>query len=59
MKVVVLLAKNVLALLTTMASLTAIDVAIQRKMRERGVLRKGEIIILVISNEDWMILLEL
>lgn len=59
MKVVVLLVKNVLAPWTTMASPTAIDDAIQRKMRARGVVIKRERITLVISNEDWMILLEL
>ena len=57
MKVVVLLAKNVLAPLTK-ASPTAIDVATQWKMRARGVVRKGERVTLVISNKDWMILLE-
>ena len=57
MKVVVLLAKNVSAPLT-MASSTAIDVATQRKMGARGVVRKGERVTLVISNKDWMILLE-
>ena len=59
MNVVVLLAKNVMAPWTTMVSHTAIDVATQRKMLARGVVIKRERITLVISNEDWMILLEL
>ena len=42
-----------------MVSHTAIDVATQRKMLARGVVIKRERITLVISNEDWMILLEL
>ena len=52
MKVAVLLAKNVLALLTTMASASVIDGAIQRKMRAQGVVKTGKGITLAISNED-------
>ena len=48
MKVAVLLAKNILASLPTMASASAIDGAIQRKMRGKGVLG----ITLVILNES-------
>ena len=48
MKVAVLLAKNVLASLPTMASASATDGAIQRKMRGKGVLG----ITLVILNES-------
>ena len=52
MKVDVPLAKNVLALLATIASTFAIDDAIQRKMRGRGAVKAGKRINLVISNED-------
>ena len=48
MKVAVPLAKNVLALLAIMASASAIDGTIQRKMRGKGVVR----ITLVILNES-------
>ena len=44
MRVAVLLAKNVLALLATMASASPIDGAIQRKMLEKGeISRKGAV----------------
>ena len=52
MKFDVLLAKNVLAPLATMASATAIDGAIQKKMRVLGIVRAVKGITLVISNED-------
>ena len=52
MKVDVPLAKNVLALLATIASTFAIDDAIQRKMRGRAAVKAGKRINLVISNED-------
>ena len=52
MKVAVTLAKNVLAPLATMALASAVDGAIQRKMRGQGVLRPGKRITLVISNEN-------
>ena len=51
-KVAVPLAKNVAALLATMKSVSAIEGAIQRRMYERGVVRGGKILTLVISNED-------
>ena len=38
--------------LPTLASATAIDGAIQRKMCERGVAKAGKRITLIISNED-------
>ena len=44
--------KIVLALLATIASASAIDGAIQRKICERDVARTGRGITLVISNED-------
>ena len=50
MKVVVPLAKNVLAPLATMASACAIE--IQKKMHERGAVSTGKEITLVISNKD-------
>ena len=50
-KVVVPMAKNLLALLATMASVSAIDGAIQRKMGGKGVIRAEKGITLVISNE--------
>ena len=52
MKVAVLLAKNLLAPLAAMASASAIDDAIQRKIRRRGVVRAEKGITLVIWNED-------
>ena len=52
MKVAVTLAKNVLAPLASMALASAVDGAIQRKMRGQGVLRPGKGITLVISNEN-------
>ena len=60
MKVAVLLAKNVFALWATMASASAIDDVIQRKLHGRveiatgwaGVVRAEKGIILVISNKD-------
>ena len=52
MKVAVRLAKDVLVPLPTLASATAIDGAIQRKMCERGVEKAGKRITLIISNED-------
>ena len=52
MKFDVLLAKNVLAPLATMASATAIDGAIQKKIRVLGIVRAVKGITLVISNED-------
>ena len=52
MKVDVPLAKNVLALLATIASTFAIDDAVQRKTRGRGSVKTGKGINLVISNED-------
>ena len=51
-KLVVPLAKNVLAPLDTMAIASAIDCAIQRKMCGGGVTRAGKRITLVVSNED-------
>ena len=42
MKLVIHLAKNVLASLATMTSASAIDGAIQRKMRGQGVVRVGK-----------------
>ena len=60
MKVAVPLDKNVIVPLATMASVPAIDGAIQRKVHGRGmiatnrvgVVRTGKVITLVISNED-------
>ena len=52
MKVAFPLAKNVLAPLTAMASVSTIDVAIQRKMCGRGVAKAGQGIILVIPNNN-------
>ena len=49
MKVALPLAKNVLAPLTAMASVSTIDVAIQRKM---WVAKAGQGIILVIPNNN-------
>ena len=46
MKVAVPLAKNVLTPLATMASVSAIDGAIQRKMLGRDVVRAGKVITL-------------
>ena len=44
--------ENVFALLATMSSASAIDVATQRKMHRKGVLRTGKGIFLVTSNEE-------
>ena len=52
MKVAVPLAKNVLAPLATIAPTSATYGAIQRKMGERGVVKAGKGVNLVISNED-------
>ena len=52
MKVAFPLAKNVLAPLTAMASVSTIDVAIQWKMCGRGVAKAGKGIILVIPNNN-------
>ena len=52
MKADVPLAKNVLALLPTVASASAIDVAIQRKILEQDVVTAEKLITLVISDED-------
>ena len=49
---VVPLAKNVLAPSDTMATASAVDCAIQRKMCGGGFIRAGKRIILIISNED-------
>ena len=51
MQVAVPLAKNVSETLSTMASVSAIDGAIQRKMRGKCVVRPGKGITLVISNK--------
>ena len=48
----VLLAKKFLTPLVTMASASALDGSILRKMRVRGVAKAGKGITLVISNED-------
>ena len=52
MKVDFLLAKNLSTPLSTMVSASAIDGAIQRKMRGRGMVRAGTGITFVNSNED-------
>ena len=52
MKADVPLAKNVLALLPTVASASAIDGAIQRKILEQDVVTAEKLITLVISDED-------
>ena len=52
MKVGVPLVKKKVAPLATMASASAIDGAIQRKMRGQGVVTAGKGITLVISNDD-------
>ena len=52
MKVTSSLAKNLLAPLAAIASFSAIDTAIQWKMRGKGATRAEKGIILVISNED-------
>ena len=52
MKVIVPLAKNVLAPLATMAPTSAINDDIQREMRGKGVVRARKGITLVVSNED-------
>ena len=52
MKVGIPLVKNYSAPLATMAYASAIDGAIQRKIRGKGVLRAGKGITLVIQNED-------
>ena len=44
--------ENIFALLATMSSASAIDVAIQRKMHRKAVLRTGKGIFLVTSNEE-------
>lgn len=63
MTIVDQLAKNVLVLLATSVSTSAIDGAIptKKKMRGKGVIREGKGITLVNSNEikTWMILSEL
>ena len=51
-KVIVLLAKNVLALLAIMASASAIDGTVRRRMLGRGVVRARKRMTLVISNGD-------
>ena len=51
-KVIVLLAKNVLALLAIMVSASAIDGTVRRRMLGRGVVRARKRMTLVISNED-------
>ena len=51
-KVIVLLAKNILALLAIMASASAIDGTVRRRMLGRGVVRARKRMTLVISNED-------
>ena len=58
MKVVVFLDKNVLAPFVTMAFVSAIDSAIQRKMSGKGVVRVGKRITLAIRMTICMILLE-
>ena len=50
MKVVVTLLKIVLAPLVTMVTISAKDSDIQKKIRERGVVRAGKSITSVISN---------
>ena len=57
MKVAIPLAKNVLALSANVASISPIDNAIQKKkkkkkMCERGVVRAGKEISLVVSHDD-------
>ena len=52
MKVASPLAKNVLAPLAAIASFSAIDSAIQWKLRGKGATRAEKGITLVISNED-------
>ena len=52
MKVVAPVAKNILAPLETMASVTEINGAIRRKMRGSGIVRAGKGVALVISNEN-------
>ena len=52
MKVAVALTKEFLAPLATMASASAIDCGIQRKMCGRGVVKARKRITLVISTED-------
>ena len=52
MKVTSSLAKNLLAPLAAIASFSAIDTAIQWKMRGKGATRAEKGITLVISNED-------
>ena len=51
MKVVVPVAKNVLETFSTMAYASAIDGAIQRKLRGKGVVRARKGITLVTSNK--------
>ena len=51
-KVVVFLAKNVLAPLTTMASTFAIDGVIERKIREKGVIATSRASVLGLFNRD-------
>ena len=58
-KIGVHLAKKSLAPLATMASASAIDGAIQRKMCGRGVVRSGKGINFIFQSKIWMILLKL
>ena len=59
MKIDAPLSKQFLVPLAIMISASAIDGAIQEKMRQKNIAKAGKIIILVISNEEmdniWML----